>query len=107
MRSTATTVLPVSDVAETLAPLAAALSESFMWQKDNRASSRSDQMDISDVAVRHVVSIPALNVRHTFDFSHSTVSIAKEIRICVIATVIGLTTASIVRSVLMYKRSSR
>ena len=61
-------------------------------------------MDISDVAVRHLVAIPPLNIQHSFDISSSTVSIARELRFCVIAIVVGLTTASIVKSVLVYKR---
>ena len=66
-------------------------------------------MDISDVAVRHVVALPPLSVRHSVDItaSSSTLSIVKEIRFCVIAIVLGLTTASVVKSVLSYKRSSR
>lgn len=61
-------------------------------------------MDFSDVGVRHTVAFTNLNINHSIEFSQSTLSIAKELRYCVIALVVGLTTASIVRSVLDYKR---
>lgn len=64
-------------------------------------------MDISDVAVRHAVAVPPLNIRHSIDLGPSTVSVVREIRYCVIAAVLGYTTASIVRSILMYRRSSQ
>ena len=58
-------------------------------------------MDLSDVGVRHAVAFTTLNIHHSIDFSPSSVSIAKEIRISVIAIVIGLTAASIVKSILL------
>ena len=61
-------------------------------------------MDFSDVGVKHAVTFTELNIKHSLDLSPSTVSLAKELRYCVIAVVVGLTTASIVRSVLDYKR---
>ena len=66
-------------------------------------------MDISDVAVRHVVAVPPLNIQHSVNItsSSSTLSIVREIRFCVIAIVIGLTTASIVKGVLVYRKSDK
>ena len=64
-------------------------------------------MDISDVGVRHAVAFNTLNIRHSVDISPSTVSVAKELRYCVVVIVAGLCTASIVKSVLEYKRSTR
>lgn len=61
-------------------------------------------MDFSDVGVRHAVAFTELKIKHSVDISPSTVSFAKELRYCVIVIVVGLTTASIVRSVLDYKR---
>lgn len=64
-------------------------------------------MDISDVAVKHVVAVPPLNITHFVDISSSTLSIAREIKYCIIAIVVGWTTASVVNSVLVHKRSNR
>lgn len=64
-------------------------------------------MDLSDVAVRHAVADSPLNIRHSIDLSSSAVSIAREIRFCVIAVVVGFTAASIVKSVLEYRRSTQ
>ena len=64
-------------------------------------------MDLSDVAVRHVVAIPPVHIKHSFDISPSTLSIAKEIRICIIAVVVGWTTASLVKSVLVNRSSNK
>ena len=61
-------------------------------------------MDFSDVGVRHAVAFTELKIKHSVDISPSTLSFAKELRYCVIVVVVGLTTASIVRSVLDYKR---
>lgn len=62
-------------------------------------------MDLSDVAVRHAIAFSTLNIKHTIDLSPSTVSIAREIRISVVAIVLGLTVASIARSVLASRNS--
>lgn len=64
-------------------------------------------MDFSDVGVRHAVAFTNLNLKHSIDFSPSTVSIAKEVRYCVIAIVVGFSAASIVKSVLDYRRTER
>lgn len=57
-------------------------------------------MDLSDVAVRHAIAFSTLNIKHSVDLSPSTLSIAREIRISIVAIVLGLTAASIVKSVL-------
>ncbi len=62
-------------------------------------------MDLSDVGVRHAVAFTTLNIIHSVDISPSAVSIAREIRISIIAIVVGLTAASIVKSVLLSKKS--
>lgn len=66
-------------------------------------------MDISDVAVRHVVAISPVHIQHSFavEISSSTLSIARELRICIIAVVVGWTTASVVRSVLVNRSSNK
>lgn len=61
-------------------------------------------MDISDVGVRHAVAFSALKIQHSFDFSPAAVSIAREVRISVIAIVIGVAATSIVKSVLSFRR---
>ena len=62
-------------------------------------------MDLSDVAVRHAIAFSTLNIEHSIHFSPSAVSIAREIRISLVVIVLGLTAASIARSVLA--RASR
>lgn len=61
-------------------------------------------MDMSDVAVRHAVAFNSLNIKHSVDLSSSTISVAREIRICVIAIVLGFTATSIVKNYLNYRR---
>ena len=61
-------------------------------------------MDMSDAAIRHAVAFNSLNIKHYVEVSPQAISIAKEFRICVIAIVLGLTSASIVKSVLQYRR---
>lgn len=63
-------------------------------------------MDFSDVGVRHAVTFNTLNIHHSIDISPSALSIAKEVRYCVLLIVAGLCTASIVKSVLEYKKST-
>lgn len=62
------------------------------------------KMDLSDVGVRHTVAFTNLNIKHSVDASASSVAIAREIRISIIAIVLGLTAATIVKSVLASKR---
>lgn len=63
-------------------------------------------MDLSngDIAVRHVIAFSTLNLKHSIDLSPSALSIAREIRISIVAIVFGLTTASIVKSLLASKK---
>ena len=61
-------------------------------------------MEFSDVAVRHAIAFSTFEVKHSIDLSPSAVSIAREIRISVVAIVLGLTAASIVRSVLTSRK---
>ena len=63
-------------------------------------------MDLSDVAVRHAVAFNTWNVKHSVDISSSAVSIAREIRISIIAIVLGFTAASIVKTVLTSRGSA-
>ena len=62
-------------------------------------------MDLSDVGVRHAVAFTNLNIRHSVDISPSTLLFTKELRYCVIAVVVGFTTASIVRSLVDLQRA--
>ena len=64
-------------------------------------------MDLSDVAVRHAVAFSTLNIKHSVDFSSSSLLFAREIRYCVIVIVTGATIASVVRSVLESRRLSK
>lgn len=58
-------------------------------------------MDFADgVAVRHAVAFTPLNIRHLVELSPSTLFIAKEVRYCIIAIVVGFSAVSIVKSVL-------
>ena len=58
-------------------------------------------MDFADgVAVRHAVAFTTLNIRHSIELPPSIVSVAKEIRYCIIAIVVGFSAVSIVKSVL-------
>ena len=63
-------------------------------------------MDLSDVGVRHKVAFSTINIRHSVEISPSTVSLAKELRYCILFVVIGVTSASIVRSVLTWKTTA-
>ena len=54
-------------------------------------------MDLTDVGVRHTV-LNSVQLRHFIDFSPSAVTIAKEVRICVIAIVVGWITTRVVSS---------
>lgn len=60
---------------------------------------------MSDVAVRHAVAVNTFSVHHSIDISPSVVSIAKEIRYCVLAVVIGYSVTSIFRSVWNSRRT--
>lgn len=64
------------------------------------------EMDLSDVAVRHAVAFNTWDIKHSIDISPSAVSAVREIRISIIAIVLGLTAASIVKSILTSRTSS-
>ncbi len=64
-------------------------------------------MDLSDGGVRHAVAFSSLNIKHSFDISPSTVSIAREIRISITVIVLGLTAASIMKSVLASRKPAQ
>lgn len=55
-------------------------------------------MDLSDV--RHAVVFSPLEVRHSIHVSSSVVSIARELRYCVFALVVGYTAITVVKTVL-------
>jgi hypothetical protein len=64
-------------------------------------------MDLSsDVAVRHLLRFNELHIRHSLDVSPSVTTIAREIRYCVIAVVLGWTTISVVKGILSFRRQS-
>ena len=62
------------------------------------------QLFMSDVAVRHSVALSDLQVHHFVDVSPGAVSIAREVRFCVIALVVGWTTKHLI-SVLLDRRT--
>ncbi len=64
-------------------------------------------MDFSDVGVRHAVTFTNLNIKHSVELSPSAVSIAREIRISIIAVVVGVAAVSIIRSVLSSRKSAQ
>ncbi|KAJ5737031.1 uncharacterized protein N7483_002156 [Penicillium malachiteum] len=55
-------------------------------------------MDFTDVGIRHTL-LNSVDLRHFIDFSPSTAVIAKEIRLCVIAVVVGWITTRVVSSI--------
>ena len=63
-------------------------------------------MDLSDVGVRHAIAFSTLNIRHSIELSPSAVSIARELRCCVIAVVVGLAVTSITKTVLTFRKFS-
>jgi hypothetical protein len=56
-------------------------------------------MDFSDGIV-HEVAVKTISVRHLIDVSPSTVSIARELRYCIIGIAVSWASASIVHSIL-------
>lgn len=60
-----------------------------------------------DSDVRHAVVFKPLEIRHSIRVSSSVVSIARELRYSVIAIVLGFTAVSIVRAILVTKKSPR
>lgn len=55
-------------------------------------------MDFTDVGIRHTI-LNSLQLNHFIDFSPSTALIAKEIRLCVVAVVVGWVTTSVISSI--------
>lgn len=61
-------------------------------------------VSLSELGVKHVVSFASLNVRHSFDFSPSFVSVVREIRLGVVAIVCGVTVVTFLRTVLSSRK---
>jgi len=61
-------------------------------------------MDFGE-AIKHDVAFKTLNIRHLVDVSPSTVSIAKEIRYCVIAVCVSWASISVFRSWMAQRRA--
>jgi hypothetical protein len=53
-------------------------------------------MDFNE-GIKHEVAVKLINVRHLIDVSPRTLSLAKEIRYCVIAIVLGVGITTITR----------
>ena len=60
-------------------------------------------MDFGD-GIKHELAVKTWNVRHLIEFNPATVDIAREVRICVIAVVLGFSVTTIVQSVLSHRR---
>jgi hypothetical protein len=67
------------------------------------AFSESPRMDFSE-GIAHEVAVRTINVRHLIDASPNTVSIARELRFCVIVVAVSWASASIVHAVLSSRR---
>jgi hypothetical protein len=63
-------------------------------------------MDFSEGIV-HEVAVKTINARHLIDVSPATVSLARELRYCVIVIAVSWASASIVHSVLSSRRPPR
>ena len=61
-------------------------------------------MDFSDLGVRHAVTVAPVLVKHSIELSPSAVSIAREIRLSIIAIVVGVAAITITRSLLSSTR---
>jgi hypothetical protein len=57
------------------------------------------RMDFSE-GIAHEVAVKTINVRHLIDASPSAVSIARELRFCVVVIAVSWASASIVHTVL-------
>ena len=65
-------------------------------------------MDSSEVAVRHAVAFGTnLNIRHSLELSDSCLSLARELRYCVIIVVAGWTAVSIVKTIVSSRQPSQ
>ena len=58
---------------------------------------------MSDMGVRHAVAVSTFHVNHSVDLSPSTVALAREIRLTIIAIVVGIGVVSLVTTVLSSK----
>ena len=56
-------------------------------------------MDFGE-GIKHEVAVKAINVRHLIDVTPGTLSIAKEVRYCVIAIVLGVGITTVTRAYL-------
>lgn len=63
-------------------------------------------MDLSEVGIRHVVRFEELRVRHTVDVSPVAASIARDVRYCVIAIILGISTVAIAKSYLATRHNN-
>ena len=63
-------------------------------------------MDLSDVGVRHNVAFSTLNIHHSLDISPSVLSVAKEVRNCVLILAAAFATVRIVQAVLVSNNSA-
>lgn len=63
-------------------------------------------MDFSE-GIAHEVAVKTIHVRHLIDISPSIVSVARELRYCVIAIAVSWAGASIVYSILSSRRPAR
>ena len=56
-------------------------------------------MDFSsgDVAVRHLVAFNSVNLKHTIEFSESTILVVREIKKCVVAVAVAWAAVSVFR----------
>ena len=55
-------------------------------------------MDLSDVGVRHAVQFGELRIKHIVEVSPVAASIARDLRYCVIAVIVGLSTVTLVKT---------
>ena len=63
-------------------------------------------MDLSDVGVRHAVAFSTLTIKHSIELSPAAISVAREVRISIIAVVVGVAAVRIVDSILSARKSA-
>ena len=61
----------------------------------------------SDIGVRHTIAFPTLNIQHSLHVSATSVAFAREIRISIIAIVLGFSAVAIVKSVLNHREPTQ
>lgn len=64
-------------------------------------------MDLTDIGVRHSVTFTNLNIKHSIELSPSAISVARELRYCLIAIVVGLVVTRVTESVLSSRKPAR